>query len=50
MARVKDFNIKVRDLQPYYRVKVKDSSGTVVSVAGATILCTLSNTPLIGFA
>lgn len=38
---VKALYLKVNDLQPYYYAQVKDSNGSVVSLAGATIRCTM---------
>jgi len=33
--------LKVNDLQPYYYAKAKNSDGTVISISGATIYCTM---------
>ena len=38
------FYLKADDLQPYYRVKIEDSAGDAVSLAGATIYCTMTTT------
>lgn len=36
------FYIKKGALQPYFRTKAEDSSGTAVDITGATIYCTLT--------
>ena len=33
--------LKKNDLQPFYYAQIKDSAGTVVSISGATIYCTM---------
>lgn len=43
MSRIEPFYIKQYDGQPYYPVAVKDSDGNVVSIAGATIKCTMKD-------
>lgn len=38
---IKELKIIKNDLQPYYYLQVKDASGVVVNITGATIYCTL---------
>ncbi len=41
MAPIEPLKITQHDLQPYYRFKFEDSTGTAISLTGATVVCTL---------
>ncbi len=38
---IKTLQLHTNDLQPYYRVTVKDSDGNLIDLTGATIVCTM---------
>ncbi|MCK5235660.1 MAG: hypothetical protein KAR06_01640 [Deltaproteobacteria bacterium] len=40
---INSLGITVNDLQPYYYVQLKDSSGVAIDLAGASIVCTMRN-------
>ncbi len=41
---IKSLYLVKNDLQPYYRVTVKDSDGNLIDLSGATIVATMKNT------
>ena len=43
MSKIPALYIKENDLQPYYYAQVKDADDAVVSIAGATIYCTMKS-------
>ncbi len=38
---IKTLQLHTNDLQPYYRVTVKDSDANLIDLTGATIVCTM---------
>lgn len=38
---IKSLKLYTNDLQPYYRVTVKDSDGNLIELTGASVVCTM---------
>lgn len=40
---IKPLKLSTNDIQPYYRVTVKDSDGALIDLTGASIVCTMKD-------